>query len=377
MVNKIKSYLIDLLSKLIEIESPTCHEKDIANLIYKSMNDIGFNHVYMDNNFNVVGELKASTPGKSLLLLNHSDTSTLTSEQRPPKAELIADYLFGKKKILVIKGPGAASPKASIAAMLGAAKRLSEQRNDWKGCVKVAIVTQDLIANHDGPRQISSLIKDVDLAITAEPSNNNLVIAARGLLHIKVTIYGQSTHRAIPEIRNNAIYKLGVFLEKLKKIPILEDEQFGLTGFNPIQIEIHDFSPFLPKSINLIIDRRILPEESVDKVYNQIKSLGNEVGDNQQEVEIIRKMYPFQIKNAEQEKELLKSIINDITRRNLKEISIGFGSNAAFLTHELKIPSLIMGPGSLDHSGKNEFIEVKSFVDASNIYYNFALKYLC
>lgn len=371
-----KSYLINLLCKLIEIESSTCCEKNIANLITRVMKDIGFDNVYMDENFNVVGDLKASLSGKTLLLLTNSDSSPLSSEQKPPKAELIKGDCIGKEG-MIVKGPGAAAPKAGIAAILEASQRLSKQRNNWKGCIKVAIVTKDLKANHDGPREVCSLIKDADFAITGEPSNNNVVIAARGILHIKVTIYGQSTHWSIPEIKNSAIYKLGVFLEDLKKIPIIKDAEFGLTGFNPINIEIKDFPPFLPKWVNLILDRRVLPNESINEIYNQINSLKNKIGKNQIKVEIIRKMYPFQAKDVNQEKELLKNIIYAVKGKKAQETTIHFASNSSYLNHELNIPSLVIGPGNLDDLGVNEHIEIKSLENASNIYYNFALKYLC
>lgn len=372
---KNKSYLIDLLCKLVEIESPTCCEENIANLIARVMKDIGFDNVCMDENFNVVGDLKASHTGKTLLLLTNSDSSPLSSEQKPPKAELVKDEGVGKRG-MVVKGPGAAAPKAGIAAILDATRRLSINRNHWKGCIKAAMVTKDLKANHDGPREVSLLIKDADFAITGEPSNNDVVIAARGIAHIMVTIFGQSTHWSIPEIKNNAIYKLGVFLENLKKIPIVNDKQFGATGFNPIKIEIQDFPPLLPKSINLIIDRRVLPKESIDELYNQIKYLKNEIGDDQIKVEIIRKMYPFQIRNANREKELLKNVISTITGKKAQETIIHFASNSSYLNHELNIPSLVIGPGNLDHIGANEYIEVESLERASDIYYNFSLKYL-
>ena len=61
-----KLYLVNLLCKLIEIESPTFFEKNIANFIAGIMKDIGFNKIYTDKNFNVVGVLKASNPGKKL-----------------------------------------------------------------------------------------------------------------------------------------------------------------------------------------------------------------------------------------------------------------------------------------------------------------------
>jgi len=370
-----KLYLINLLCKLVEIESPTCFENNIANFISGIMKDIGFTKIYTDKNFNVVGELKASNPGKTLLFLTNLDSSPIDVKQNPLKAELIDRVSIGEKR-MIIEGPGTAAPKSSIAAILEATRRLSRRRNEWKGCIKIAMVTKDLKANHDGPREVSLLIKDADFAITGEPSNNNVVISARGILHIMVTIFGKSTHWSIPEVKNNVFYKLCNFLEGLKKIPILEDNQFGPTGFNPIKIEIQDFPPFLPKSLNLIIDRRILPEESIDKIYNQIKSLGDEIGDDQLKIEIIRKMYPFQAQNVNQEKKILKNVIRTVTGKKAKETIIHFASNSSYLNHELNIPSLVIGPGNLEHSGINECIEVESLENASNIYYNFALKYL-
>lgn len=375
MMSRNKLYLINLLCKLIEIESPTYCEKNIANFVFRFMKDIGFDKVYIDKNFNVVGDLKASHPGKTLLFLTHSDTSPLYPEQKSPKAELIECDPFGKKG-MIIKGPGAVAPKAGIAAILGATQRLSERRNDWKGCVKVAIVTKDLNANHDGPREVSSLIKDVDFAVTAESSNNNVVIAARGILHIKVTIYGQSTHWGIPEIKNNAIYKLGMFLENLKEIPIIQDNDFGPTGFNPINLVLKESPPLLPKWVNLIIDRRVLPDESVKEIIDQINSLKKRIGEDQIKIEIIGKMYPFKAKDVNQEKKLLKNVISTTTGKKPKEIAINFASNAAFLTHELNVRSLVIGPGNLEDLGVNEHVRVESLENASNIYHDFALKYL-
>lgn len=374
-MNEGNTYLTNLLCKLVEIESSTCGEKNIANLIGRVMEQIGVDNVSIDKNFNVVGKLKGSNSGKTLLFLTNSDSSPLSPEQKPPKAELLKGDCVGKIG-MILRGPGVAAPKSSIAAILDATRRLSMERNKWKGCIKVAIVTKDLQCNHDGPREVSSFINDTDFAITGEPSNNNVVIAARGILHIKVTIYGQSTHWSIPEIKNNAIYKVGVFLEGLKNIPIIKDTQFGLTGFNPINIEIKDFSPLLPKYVSLIIDRRVLPEESIDEIYNQINSLKNKFDKDQIKIEIIRKMYPYQAKDVNQEKELLKNVISTVKGEEAKETIIHFGSNSSYLTHELNIPSLVIGPGNIEDIGVNEHIKIESLENASEIYYNFALKYL-
>lgn len=376
-MSKNKEYLISLLCKLIETESPTRCEKDIANLIGGVMKDIGFNKVYVDENFNVVGDLEGSRPGKCLLFSVHSDTGQVPPEQKPLKAELLEGHPFGKEG-MIIKGLGASAPKAGIAAMLGAAQQLSKNRNDWKGSIKVAIVTKDLTVNHDGPREVSSLVKDVDFAIVSEPSDNNIITAARGILHIKITIYGQTTHWGIPEIKNNAVYKLSVFLENLKEIPIVKDVDFGLIGFNPFRIESKGSPPLLSEYVNLFIDRRVRPGETVEEILGQLDPLINQVDNNNQtKVEIVNKAYPFKEKNTNKEKELLKNVVTTVTGKKIKEMIVLCGTNAAFFTQELNIPTLVLGPGNLTDLGVNDHVEARSLENASDIYYNFALKYLC
>jgi len=126
-----------------------------------------------------------------------------------------------------------------------------------------------------------------------------------------------------------------------------------------------------------LIDRRVLPEESIDKIFNQVNSLKSECWKDTTKVEIIRKMYPFQAKKVNQAKGLLKNVISMVTGKKARDTIIRFASNSSYLNHELNIPSLVIGPGNLDNIGDNEYIEVESLRDAFNIYYNFALKYLC
>lgn len=55
---------------------------------------------------------------------------------------------------------------------------------------------------------------------------------------------------------------------------------------------------------------------------------------------------------------------------------VNFANNAAFLTNELSIRSLVFGPGNLKNIGRNEHIDLKPLEEVSRIYTRFALKYL-
>ena len=369
-----QSYLTDLLCRLIETESPTGSEKNIASLIKKEMQSIGFDSVNIDNYSNIVGKLKGNSPGKKILLMSHSDTSPLLPEQMPPKAVMSFEKKYGGKR-LKISGPGVIAPKSSIASILEASRQLYMQKNQWKGDLIVAIVTRDLNVNHDGPREISPLISDSDFAIVAEPSNNNIIMATRGVLHIKVKISGISRHWSVPDTQQNVYYIVTNFLERLKKLEIVDDPRFGPTGFNPIDIKFYNSPPRTPEFIEIIIDRRILPNESIDKIIETITCIANKVTAESQVV-IIKKMYPFQTKKASVELQWLYGIIKNITRKSPEKINAHFSSNAAYLTNKLNICTLIFGPGDLSDLNKKRHIDLESLVESSEVYEQFVKKFL-
>lgn len=104
----------------------------------------------------------------------------------------------------------------------------------------------------------------------------------------------------------------------------------------------------------------MLPGESIEEILDQINSLIKKMNDDQIKVEIVVKVYPFKEKNINNENELLKNLINTITSKKAKEISIIFGNINAFLTHELSVPSLVLGLGNLYHLRLNDHVKVES-----------------
>lgn len=171
-------------------------------------------------------------------------------------------------------------------------------------------------------------------------------------------------------------YILGNFLEELSKIPILNYSNFGLTGYNPINLQLNPIPPCLSKHIDLVIDRRVLPSESVNQILDIINLLAKKMSQNDIQVSLLKKMFPFQAKEVSIEGNWLKVIIKEVTGNKPKEIMVNFANNAAFLTNELSIRSLVFGPGNLKNIGGNEHIDLKPLEEVSQIYTRFVLKYL-
>ncbi|MCR4397731.1 MAG: M20/M25/M40 family metallo-hydrolase [Firmicutes bacterium] len=370
-----ESDLVSLLCELIEVDSPTGKEAAVARLISSRMTGAGFDRVHVDENGNVVGEVRSAVPGKKLLLLTHSDCSPVPPELLPPRAEVLHGEKFGKKG-KVVAGPGAAAPKGAIAAMIMAGRALAAGRDRWAGCFAVAVVTKDLLANHDGPREVAQLVRDASLALTAEPSQNNVVVAARGILHLRVTVRGRTGHWGVPDPDGNSIYRAGAFLARLRDIPPTAHPDFGPTGFNPIDLAIRSSPPRLPEWVSVTVDRRVLPGESVREIVETVEGLARDAAGGDAEVTVLRRMYPFQADGVEVESEMLRDVVVNALGREPRRITVKFGSNAAFLKNELGIPSMVLGPGSIDDLGPTEHVEIEQVLAAAAIYRDFALRYL-
>ena len=365
----------ELLARLIDMPSPTGGEGPIANFVADIMRGFGFDEVDTDHGNSVVGTVN-SGKGKKIVFLTHSDTGS-SNDGSSSKARLVEGKTLGKDGPCVM-GPGAAAPKASIAAMLLAGRDLAHMKESFQGQVSVAVVSRDLQANHDGPREVKDIVMDADFALSAEPSENGIVTATRGILHLLVKIPGVPSHWGVPSPETNALFRLARFLGKLEGEEIIDDPRFGVTGFNPIGLQVESVPPQTPSEVGLIIDRRLLPEEKVGPIIEHLEDLAKGFWETQGmkvQIEVVRKMYPYNAQNVEREYAILAQVAEKILGRPVTEITAKFGSNAAFFTEELAIPSLVLGPGSIDDLGPDEHVPLKDVICAWDIYREFALRF--
>ena len=123
-----KKRLIEEFIELVKIDSLTGKEKNIAQLLFKKLNELGF-EVSIDNagefaggeTGNVIATLKGNRPGKKLLFTAHMDTVEPGISINP---------IIDKEK-QIIKSDGTtilgSDDKAGIAAILEAMKTLKEK----------------------------------------------------------------------------------------------------------------------------------------------------------------------------------------------------------------------------------------------------------
>ena len=68
--------------------------------------------------------------------------------------------------------------------------------------------------------------------INGEPTDNKLALGSKGALRCEVIAHGRMAHSAYPQLGESAIEKLLDALERIRRIPLPQDETFGPSTLN-------------------------------------------------------------------------------------------------------------------------------------------------
>lgn len=364
--------VVDLLQQLIRIPSPTGQEKEVAEFIATYMRNTGFDEVLVDDQWNVLGTIRGASDGPVLLTLTHTDTGVPGRMEDPFAGDIREGTTYGKEGD-VVYGRGAAAPKCALSCYLNAGKALIDWgRENLAGTLKVACVIKDLNANHDGIRGLhQSVGLTPDYVIAGEPSNNQVVMGARGISHIQVTLRGKETHWGKPAEGVNPLYGLGEFLLKVENLALPSHEVLGPATTSAIDVEAEMEPPHTPHTASALIDRRVLPNETIEEVIRHYRDIVTEITQArpglEATVEQVRGMYSFAAEADSRLKQALMEGGRAVTGKEIGTAFISFSSNAGFVIQELGVPGVAFAPGHITDVGPNEHVEVQKVIEGTQI----------
>lgn len=372
--------LVRLLEDLISIPSPTGEEKEIAQYISHYASNENFTSIRMSDHSDVVANIDGVAEGHRLLFLIHTDHSKPIHADTAYSPKILDGERFGKSGKVIV-GKGSCSPKGSIAAMFYMGKILASRRRELKGNLIIAAVGRDLLANHDGIREVAEKRwVNADMAIVGEATGNQPMIGARGINHIAIDISGIPTHRGRPEEGINPIWTVEKILGVLKEI-VEESPSHPLlkrATLTPIDIRCEVVPPRTPHSCCLLLDRRTLPGEDANTIIWRIKEKLDLLKLEKQEVrvELVKQMYPFEGSHESYISRKIMEINEAITGHHLPFGYLSFATNGGFLTGKMKIPSVAYGPGSMEDVIPEEHVEIESILTATKVYAGTAFEVL-
>jgi LysW-gamma-L-lysine carboxypeptidase len=271
-----QKFAVDLLKKVVEIYSPTGKEADLANFLLEQMRSLGF-ETRIDKSGNVIGKYGEGNP--AVLLCGHMDT---VSDVLPVKIE--NNELFGR---------GTVDAKGPLAALIIAASKLVKE--SFPGRLVVAGVV-DEEGKGQGVKQLIADNLKVDYAIFGEPSGvDQITIAYKGSLHLKISVETITGHSSAPWLFNNAIEKAFEMFNLLTRInfPLKKNSRFYSISQCLTKMKGGSLFSKVPSKCVFHIDFRIPPKTSSKQVLHEVYRIANQFEKNNLNVHVKLEILDF------------------------------------------------------------------------------------
>lgn len=210
--------LVALTRALVDIDSTTGRERDVATFIARTLRELGW-HVdeqpISDGRFNVVARVsEAGIRAPRVVLSTHFDCV-------PPffPSRVEGHRLYGR---------GACDAKGILAAQIAAAERARLGGRTDIGLLFVAGEER----GSDGAKAANMWPTDSRILINGEPTDNRLGLATKGVYRARLTATGRAAHSSLPELGESAIEKMIDALVALREMDWPSDELLGVTNYS-------------------------------------------------------------------------------------------------------------------------------------------------
>lgn len=265
-----KQEVVDLCRKLIQAQSYSGHEDQVAARLQAYYKANGFDSVRVDDYGNVIACIRGKRPGPKLLFDGHIDTVPVPDPSKWTHDPFAAEIVDGR-----IYGRGTSDMKGAVAAYTCAAAHFAKETNrDFAGEIYVDGVVHEECFEGVAARAISAFVKP-DYVVIGEASHLNLKVGQRGRAEVVVETFGKPCHSANPEKGINAVYQMARVIEAIRTLepphhPVLGD---GILELTDIKSFPYPGASVVPDYCRATYDRRLLVGETKESVLAPIQAL--------------------------------------------------------------------------------------------------------
>lgn len=311
---------------------------------------------------NVIGVVRGTGGGRSLMLNAHTDTVGVAGMSTPFTPRVEGNRLYAR---------GAYDMKGSLAACMLAAVRAKAL--NLRGDVLVTAVADEEFASIG----TAAIVKKwrADAAIVTEPSHLDLCVAHRGFVWLEVETHGVAAHGSRPELGIDAIAKMGHVLVGLEQLdrdlrampthPLLRSGSLHASLISGGQ-ELSSY----PARCLVGVERRTIPGETAAIVEAQIQAILDKLAasDPQFKAEVRTTLVrePFEIAQDTSIVQLLRQQIHQQLGRDPKLYGDQPWMDTAILS-AAGIPCVIFGPTGKGAHAVEEWVDLESVLHCTDV----------
>jgi acetylornithine deacetylase len=281
------------LQKVVRLPSTQGNEQEVQSLIAEKLRELGLDvevwdpdgeelvrHPYFcsprsgfTGSPNVVGVLKGSGGGRSMILNGHIDVVPAGNRAQWQDEPFSGNVVEGK-----LYGRGATDMKGGNASLLLAVEALQRLGLKLKGDVIVQSVIEE---ESGGAGTLAAIVKGyrADAALIPEPTNMRIFPKQQGSMWFRIEVKGRSAHGGTRYEGVSAIEKSVAVIQHIRELEVLRNERISdpLYANNPIPIPINigviqggNWPSSVPDTVMLEGRMGVAPEEKLDDAKEEM-----------------------------------------------------------------------------------------------------------
>lgn len=364
------SPVVTLLQSLIRIPSvnPDCSpdgdgETAMADYVQEYLEKIGYSvtqEEVLPNRPNLIARAPGPKDRPRILLGPHLDTVSVAGMDMDTFGTISDD---GR-----ILGRGASDTKGPMAAMLQALNNCRELLEKLPIAIDFIGFMGEEASQHGSKHFAKHHASEYQFAMAGEPTSLDIVHVTKGSLWATLTATGKAAHASQPELGDNAILKLARALDQLDQTLSAELRQYTHPVLGHSTLNVGTLSGgkqpnIVPDQASAQIDIRMTP--SLTEASGALALVETVIAQEEMPINVVN---PHE--NPPMDVPADNAWIQKMQSANPGSNTVGapWFSDAAHL-NAAGIPSICIGPGSIDQAHtKDEFIKIDD-LEAGVVYF--------
>ena len=266
----------------------------------------------------------------------------------------------------LLYGAGAADMKSGLAVMIELVERIDRRTLPYD-------LTLVFYEREEGPFEENRLgpmleehrlLRELDLAVCLEPSDNEMQLGAMGSVHATLTFRGRSAHSARPWQGDNAIYRAAEFLRLLSERKPQEVDVDGhrfVEVLTPTLVRGGRARNVVPDQVEINVNYRFAPGRTAQDAFSELRDLAGEICEVQ-----ATDLSPSGRPHAS------NALVQRLSRCGVTSVRTKQAWTDVARFDQVGVPGVNLGPGTAAQAHQpNEYTELDKLVDGYRIFERF------